>query len=324
MRRSGHTWALVLAAGEGSRLRSLTADRLGFPVPKQYCSLRGGPTLLQETLRRAAKLCTPDRISLIVADQHREWWETPQRKVLPRNIVVQPENRGTGIGILLQLLHVLRLEPDADVVLLPSDHYVGNEPVLERATRAALDHVRNTPNDIVLLGMEPSFPDPELGYIVPAVDGVIGPQTVARFVEKPSVAQARTLIRDGALWNAFIVAARGSKLLELFDQRAPEVVKALRSCRPLAAVYEHLPVIDFSRHILATAQLPELRVHKVPECGWNDLGTPERVGVTLARLPLPTDDNAGPDIEKAAINLAINYQRAATAKWPVARAGINN
>jgi hypothetical protein len=138
------------------------------------------------------------------------------------------------------------------------------------------------------------------------------------------MAQARMLIRDGALWNAFILAARGSTLLELFDQRAPEVVQALRSCRPLAAVYERLPVIDFSRHILAGARLPGLRVHKVPECGWNDLGTPERVGNTLARLPPAIADNAEPDIDSAAINLAINYQRAATANWPVARAAINH
>src|SRR5215203_1225480 len=62
---SNHTWALVLAGGEGSRLRSLTTRPCGTSVPKQFCSLRGGQTLLEDALRRAASITAPERICTI-------------------------------------------------------------------------------------------------------------------------------------------------------------------------------------------------------------------------------------------------------------------
>jgi mannose-1-phosphate guanylyltransferase len=323
MKQSGHTWALILAAGDGSRLRALTSDRSGMPVPKQYCSLRGGATLLEDTIRRAEAFCTPAHISLIVADRHREWWEPSLSRIPSGNIVVQPGNRGTAVGVLLQLLQVLRLDPQAEVLLLPSDHFIGDEPVMERAQLAALDHIRKQPLDIVLLGMEPSFPDPELGYILPGTNAVGALPSVREFTEKPSVARARALIAAGALWNAFILAARGSTLLELFERRLPDVVLALRSSSDLADTYEQLPVVDFSRHVLSGTALRRLRVLAVPECGWNDLGTPERVGETLARLPPALTAERETARDDCSISLASGYERAATAGWPAARAAIN-
>jgi mannose-1-phosphate guanylyltransferase len=72
---SSNAWAIVLAGGEGSRLHSLTTDNSGNTVPKQFCSLRGGQSLLNEALQRAASIVEPDHICVIVAAQHRRWWE---------------------------------------------------------------------------------------------------------------------------------------------------------------------------------------------------------------------------------------------------------
>src|SRR5689334_15770955 len=100
-----HTWGLVLAAGEGSRLRSLTTTTDGQAVPKQFCSLRGGPSLLHEALQRAEKIAPRERICTIVAQQHQHWWNEPLAMLDPLNVIAQPENRGTANGILLPLLH---------------------------------------------------------------------------------------------------------------------------------------------------------------------------------------------------------------------------
>ncbi len=70
------TWALVLAAGDGTRLRTLTTDAGGTAIPKQFCSLRGGPSLLQSALRRGASIATRDRICAVLAAQHERWWRT--------------------------------------------------------------------------------------------------------------------------------------------------------------------------------------------------------------------------------------------------------
>src|SRR6202790_4239075 len=121
---SSNSWAIVLAGGEGTRLQSLTTDDSGDPVPKQFCSLRGEQSLLAETLQRAAWIVEPNRICVIVAAQHRRWWEPMLSKMTRPNIIVQPSNRGTGNGVLLPLLHILARDPGAHIVLLPSDHYV--------------------------------------------------------------------------------------------------------------------------------------------------------------------------------------------------------
>lgn len=160
--------------------------------------------------------------------------------------------------------------------------------------RAAMAPGRSADTDIVLLGIEPDHADPELGYIVPGRAGHAGFRTVSRFVEKPSAAEANELIREGALWNAFIIAADASALLQLFERRCPEVVAKLRrvielepkdDCRSeaLAGLYDELQDLDFSRGILQ-GQEKYLRVLAVPECGWSDLGTPERVAAALREI----------------------------------------
>ena len=289
------TWAIVLAAGEGRRLRELTTISSGISIPKQFCSLRGGPSLLREALRRAERLCGRERICTVVAQEHGRWWE-PELAWLPaRNVIVQPDNRGTGIGILLPLLHIMQRDPDAQITLLPSDHHVRDEVTLERSLRRAVGQLARHPAQAILLGIVPEEVDPGLGYIMPGEDDGFGARTVAQFVEKPPAAVAGGLIAEGALWNAFIVAARAQALLDLFRRRYPGVVARMLTAvardtdnpaEPAAArqLYELLPEIDFSRNIAAGAE-SSLRVLTVPACGWSDLGTPSRVARTLESLP---------------------------------------
>jgi Mannose-1-phosphate guanylyltransferase len=243
----GQVWAIVLAAGAGTRLRSLTDDGAGNAVPKQFCSVSGG------------------------------------------NIIVQPADRGTAIGILLPVLAILEREPHARLLILPSDHFVADESVLASAIRTALDAIRHHRRGVALLGMEADEPDPELGYIVAEAAEHAAFHAVRRFVEKPTVEEASRLCEDGALWNSFIVACRAESLIELYRSRCPDAVEILqgielRDCRQLADAYRMLPRLDFSRQI-ATGQEHRLAVVAVPHCGWSDLGTAKHLARTLVRYP---------------------------------------
>ena len=287
------TWALVLAAGEGSRLRALTTTN-GVAVPKQFCSLHDGPSLLQEALHRAEAVAPRQRICTIVAVQHRRWWEGPLWSLPSQNIIVQPENRGTAAGLLLPLLHIEARDPQARVVVLPSDHHVRDEATLARSLRSVAAKIRFERDDVYLLGIGPDEADPELGYILPSIgDGTNGFR-VAQFIEKPPMTLARSLIERGGLWNAFILAASVRAFIRLFEQRYPEIVAEMRGAVaqdrvdpqiPLAAedLYGRLPELDFSRHVLEGAE-QSLRVLPVPPCGWSDLGTPKRVAEALRRI----------------------------------------
>lgn len=294
-----HQWALVLAAGDGSRLRALTTQPCGTPVPKQYCSLSGGQSLLEDAMIRARTQVAASRVCTIVAQQHHRWWSSLDAvAALPRaNLIVQPSNRGTAIGILYSLVHILSQDPQAQVLLLPSDHYVADETVLQRSLAAAMADVVRCPDHPVLLGLQPDEPDSELGYVIPGMTDAAGGRTVQRFVEKPELTMAAQIVRAGGLWNTFIIAASARALLNLFLPRfAPTVMEmqvivgnALQhqtasGWPAIVDMYTRLPDLDFSRDLLEGNE-SALRVLPVPACGWSDLGTPHRVGETLRKLP---------------------------------------
>lgn len=324
---AAHVWALVLAGGEGSRLRSLTTRPCGTAVPKQFCSLRGGHTLLEDALKRAAGIATADHICAIVAQQHREWWSDQLRSAAPGNVIVQPRNRGTAIGVLYSLLHILPRDPDARVVLLPADHYVRDEAVLREAMQLALARLAQDPSAPVLLGVEPEEIDTELGYILPGSRDALGGRHVARFIEKPNALLAREVIEHGGLWNTFIIAASVQSLLELFMPRHAALVMemqvlmnrattaglpAVAGWAALVDMYERLPSLDFSRDILE-GRAAQLRVVNVPTCGWSDLGTPKRVAETLQRIPL---DQLALDHDTASLVINLARQHAHVIRDP--------
>src|SRR6185369_7538261 len=98
-RDQGLDWAIVLAGGAGTRLHSLARDRQGRPVPKQYCSLRGGRSLLGDALARAERLVPRSRVLAVVAAEHSQFWAVELAHLPVHNVIVQPQNRGTAPGI---------------------------------------------------------------------------------------------------------------------------------------------------------------------------------------------------------------------------------
>jgi mannose-1-phosphate guanylyltransferase len=209
-----HRWVIVLAGGRGSRLSTLTRDRAGTVVPKQFCSLHGGRSLLADALARAALLAPPERTLMVVVQQHERFWLRELAAQAAVHVVVQPRECGTAPGVLLPLLAVLQRDPEALVTLLPSDHFVGDEASLAGDLRAAQDAAASAPHRVLLLGIRPDAPEPEYGYVLPG-PGHGATRKVAAFVEKPAREHAAALIARGAVWNAFLVVARAGTLLEM-------------------------------------------------------------------------------------------------------------
>ena len=327
MPNRSNIWALVLAAGDGKRLEPLTSAYGGPAIPKQYCSLRPGPSLLHDALRRALAVTTHQRTCVVVAEKHRCWWAAQSRLLPPDNVIVQPENRATGVGILLPLLHILDRDARARIVILPSDHHVRVESCLVRSLRAALETIRLHEGRTLLLGVKPEEPDPELGYIVPGAANDPAALPVLQFIEKPSTTDALRLIERGALWNTFIIAGSIRGLLGLYERAVPELLtemhRAVRRDREAASagrsvtkLYARLRSVDFSHDILP-GQESSIRVVRVPPCGWSDLGTPERVARTLAHPPtekMPTGKRTRHlDAQVSPLSLAEQHARQATA-----------
>lgn len=326
MPQARHVWSLVLAGGDGKRLRALTTTPCGTSVPKQYCSLHGGHSLLEDAIARAQRVVAPDRVCTIVAQQHRQWWteSQPLLEALENgNLIVQPRNLGTGIGILYSLLHILAKDPQAHLVVLPADHYVRDEATLNAAILQALERLDRNADRPILLGLQPDEPDTDFGYVLPGDPDPLGGHTVARFVEKPGYSVAREIIDAGGLWNTFIIVAAARTLLDLFMPRYAALVMEMQvslakgqtagsptgSWPALLSLYERLPELDFSRDLLE-GRAADLCVLRVPPCGWSDLGTPRRVGEIVQRFA--SDEAAGRNFDdrhrvNGHINLAAQH-----------------
>ena len=286
MERPGKVWSIVLAGGEGSRLSQISVDPGGRKVPKQYCSVRDGESLLQKALRRARSLAGSERALVVVAADHRRWWSSELAGHPEANVLVQPCNRGTACGVMLPLMQILVRDPEAVAVVLPSDHVVAEESTLLGSIRRAIEHARQEPERLVLLGLRPERLDTGLGWIAPVSRDPAMVRSVARFVEKPSHDVAEQLVRDGALWNSFIFAMRASSLFELIRWALPWLARMFTyslideergtPAERISRLYSRLPSVDFSRAVLQEAG-EQMRVLAVPPCGWTDVGTPEGV-----------------------------------------------
>lgn len=289
-----NTWALILAAGDGRRLQGLAHDAHGRPAPKQYARFGARGSLIGRTLDRALGLVPHDRVVSVVALAHHAWWEK-ELDVLPiENVIVQPENRGTAAGVLLPLLHIAHRDPDALVVVLPSDHLVEDEATLRASIESVFDEVRDHPDEVVLLGITPDQPDCEYGWVLPEQPNDGATHRVAAFIEKPPESEAARLMTLGAVWNSFMFVARAETLIGLYRRRMPGLLDTIaRGLDTLDRVYAGLETHDFSREILQSS--PEsLRVRTVPPCGWTDLGTPVRLERVLGPHRAAAPDRAQP------------------------------
>jgi mannose-1-phosphate guanylyltransferase len=285
-------WVIILAGGSGERLRSITATTDGRWVPKQFCRLGGRGSMLGTTLARGRGLTAAERIVVLVLDEHRRWWEAELADVLPDNIRVQQHNRGTGQALLDAVLHVDSNDPDSCVVVLPSDHVVDDEAILNAVLRDAVDESDRSGDHIVLIGAASTVPDPSLGWIIPGRTSTGHARAVTAFVEKPSLAAAGECVRRGALRNTLMLAAGTRALLRAYALAWPDwSVAATAEGDALPAMtwrqtvaHGDLPAVDLSRDILQRVSR-WLRVLPLPECGWSDVGTLERLEAWWAHHP---------------------------------------
>jgi mannose-1-phosphate guanylyltransferase len=291
-------WAIVLAGGEGSRLAETARRLCDSPLPKQFLSFGQSRTFLQLTVDRLKALVPPERTVAVVAACHAALARTQLSDFPGLEIVAQPRNAGTGPGVLLPLLHVLRRDPQAYVALVPSDHDFRAPAKMLQAIRAAKRAARSGA-DLVLIGARAEFAASDLGWIVPeAARRRTLVRPIESFVEKPAPHVAAQLFERGALWNTMLSVARADALWELGRRHMPAQAALLEEYARsigtpddndhLRDVYERLPAADFSRDLVAASG--GLRVTAMEGAGWSDCGTPERLAAAIGspRGPAPT------------------------------------
>src|SRR5262245_14875509 len=166
LRRNG-TWSIVLAGGDGTRLMGASVGGYRVDRPKQFCRFGADDSLLRSTLDRVFRRTPPARLLPVVSQKHYGWWTDELRDIPVENVIVQPRNRGTAIAILHALITIFPRDPDAVIVVHPSDHGVEQDAPWNDALDQAIAIAGAAPDDLVLLGIVPGDPETEYGWIVP-------------------------------------------------------------------------------------------------------------------------------------------------------------
>ncbi len=280
-------WAVVLAGGEGERLREYVERKHGRPIPKQYCSFGGGKTMIEHTMDRLDGVVAADKTVTVIGRGHRRFLGGQQ---LRGRLVEQYANRGTLPGILLGLAHVLAADPDAEVLILPSDHFMAPLKGVREILKEGLETASRSQDKLVLLGAVADGPETDYGWIEPGIALAGRAFSVRMFREKPSPAEAEDFFEDRYLWNTMIVAAKARSLWEIARLFHPGAVARFDLLRVAIAkghgeaiapfVYGALETADFSRSLLERVPHRAL-VLPMAEVRWSDWGRPARIEASV-------------------------------------------
>jgi mannose-1-phosphate guanylyltransferase len=297
-RRETRAWAVVLAGGQGVRLRELTRHVYGEDRPKQYAALTGGKSLLRQTLERVGLRIPPERTVVVTMAAQASYLATELRRESPGpHVLRQPEDRGTAAAVLLAAHWIRGRDSEARLVVLPSDHFVADDTIFMEQVVEILNALEAQPERIILLGAEPSEPETDYGWIELGAT-LPGPgrhpvYRVLSFQEKPAQAVANGLFRSGALWNTSVFAGRAAMLVDAGRACLPALHERLaRLATFLGSEHERWAMrqayalaqpANFSRAVLE--RYPStLAVMRLSAVAWRDLGTPRRVIRTLDEL----------------------------------------
>lgn len=307
-RKGKNRWGVILAGGDGLRLRSLTKLITGDDRPKQFCRILGNESLLERTIRRAELGIERGNILISLTRTHEEFYKFLLDDTNAERLVIQPANLGTAPAILYSLLRISTADPHSTVAFFPSDHYISNDEAFTSQIVSAFGRAQEEPDKIVLLGIKPEYPETEYGWIEPITRSTdCSPMLfsrVKRFWEKPPKALALELAAKGCLWNSFVMVGRVSTFLQVIKRSIPGLYKCFASVRnkigtqyesdSIDYIYENLTPTNFSHRVLE-ASTKNLLVLTLADVGWSDLGEPRRVLSVLENFGINIDWKAGED-----------------------------
>lgn len=228
-REKANRYAVVLAGGDGTRLRSITKMISGDDRPKQFCSILGEETLLDKTRLRTAREVPAENTYFSLTRKHERFYKSSLVEVADHLKVIQPQGRGTAPAILYSLFRIARMDPTATVAFFPSDHYFSDGNAFMAHVASAFDMVKVESSSIVLLGIEAEKPETSYGWIEPA-QSLFGNLSkavvrVKRFWEKPTAGVAKHLMDSGCLWNSFVMVGRVDTFLGINQKHLPELYR---------------------------------------------------------------------------------------------------
>jgi mannose-1-phosphate guanylyltransferase len=270
-------YAILMAGGVGSRFWPVSTAEF----PKQFHDMLGsGETLIQKTFSRLAKLIPVENILILTNESYNHLVLEQLPMVKQEQVLLEPAMRNTAPCILYASLKIQKQNPDAVMVVAPSDHWIENEDVFAQNLQQCFDFCAKE-NALMTLGIQPTFPNTGFGYIEYDKTDTNPIKKVNQFREKPDYETAKSFLDSGNfLWNGGIFIWSVKTITEAFSAFQPKMndlfLKGLESYNTPAekqfieenyALAENIS-IDYA--VMETAK----NVYVLPATfDWNDLGT---------------------------------------------------
>ncbi len=286
---TNNSFSVIIAGGKGTRFWPLS--RAGRP--KQLLKILSRKSLIDETAERVYALGGRKQTLVVtIADQvaalRRELRDLPKN-----NFIAEPVGKNTAPCIGLAALEIIRRDPEAAMIVLPADHWVADGAAFRRTLKAAAALAFRY-QQLVTIGIRPGYPETGYGYIMK--DKAVAEQSrasaffVKRFTEKPTLAAARRLIRQRALWNSGIFVWKASTILQLLARYQPAIYRGLKAIEraaegnslanpnsKLRAVivqeYKKMPNLSIDYAVLEKAGSEGKVLTLEADFGWSDVGS---------------------------------------------------
>lgn len=272
-----NNYVAIMAGGIGSRFWPASRTQR----PKQFLDIMGvGKSLIQLTYDRFLKLCPKENIFIVTNGIYKDLVKEHLPDITDNQILCEPSRNNTAPCVAYTAFKLLDLNPDANLVVAPSDHIILKEDAFIQTLQKALDFSANN-EALLTLGIQPNRPDTGYGYINYEMNSADGIHKVQRFTEKPQLDKAKAFLASGDyLWNAGIFVWRVNSLLNAFKAHASEIHNILNAASGVYNTsneqgfidekYPTTPSISIDYAIMEKAD----NVYTIPsDFGWSDLGT---------------------------------------------------
>jgi mannose-1-phosphate guanylyltransferase len=281
MKNAQHYYCVIMAGGIGARFWPMS--RTSFP--KQFIDILGtGETLIQQTYKRFRKICPPDHIFIVTNELYKDLTLAQLPEVTEAQILLEPARRNTAPCIAYANHRILARDPEAKVVVAPSDHIILKEDIfihnIITALEAASEH-----DWLLTMGIRPSRPDTGYGYIQFADESVYPKdehlKKVKTFTEKPSLDIAQTFLQCGDfLWNAGIFIWSLKSIMAAFEAHLPEVDVLFKKGAGIYETEDESRFINETYSVCTSISIDYGVMEKAgnvyvlsTDFGWSDLGT---------------------------------------------------